>query len=660
MFLFQTTPTGDEFSSDGFKLYTEGLKTAWKELGNSLVPENNVEILTSMETKAKSIQRAISGVYLNPASATAFRGKIEDIYFGVVGLNDGIIQIGGTVKDITDGMQAMSDTLGRSLVPSSEVLTNMVEMSKATGISTTDLGKMTAEFMKLTFSQEKSMSLINKISTDARRSGLNVKGVLVEVQTHLSKVNAYSFKGGVEGLTKMVLEAKRLGGTIEEIGAASLGRSFAFDPEKAIEAAASMSMLGGSMSDLMNPFQLMNMGANNVGKLQSNLLEMSKSAFKVNEATGEIETNTVAQRRLYEQLRAFGKEGEYDKFINMGRESTKQAMIIKKVSDSGLGKLFGEGKMFDEKEQGLISQLAEVGKDGKISLELPGMEKIQDLTKELSSEKGAKKIEEALGVYQKQASMSEKEIAMANMSIAEEQSRDVKIIRESVLREYTSTERTTILKNVEDAIVSNRDMVTKMSGNLMTGSKAAMSGIPGTSASVMMGLNELFGGSNVLEQERIQKKKKEASEEVNEIEVGLERDKFFGTGNKTLSTGKGEMFSFIKEDQALFAPDLDGKLGILKEAYLKMQDFTSGLNSMSPKELPSTRLPKTESIQKTEVTETKVQKIEGSGTVNINVNITSSGNLADSLISDRRFKNHLEEKILHVIKHKDILSVKKP
>ena len=139
------------------------------------------------------------------------------------------------------------------------------------------------------------------------------------------------------------------------------------------------------------------------------------------------------------------------------------------------------------------------------------------------------------------------------------------------------------------------------------------------------------------------------------------KDEFFGgSSNKRLSTGKGEMFSFIKEDQALFAPDLDGKLGILKANYLKMKEYESGINGMSPKDLPSTRLPKTESIQKTEVTETKVQKIEGSGTVNINVNITSSGNLADSLISDRRFKNHLEEKILYVIKHKDILSVKKP
>ena len=94
--------------------------------------------------------------------------------------------------------------------------------------------------------------------------------------------------------------------------------------------------------------------------------------------------------------------------------------------------------------------------------------------------------------------------------------------------------------------------------------------------------------------------------------------------------------------------------------YRKINDATMGRNVMEPKELPTVRLPKTESTQKTEVTETKVQKIEGSGTVNINVNITSSGNLADTLINDRRFKNDLEKEILYVIKNKDVLMVKKP
>ena len=160
----------------------------------------------------------------------------------------------------------------------------------------------------------------------------------------------------------------------------------------------------------------------------------------------------------------------------------------------------------------------------------------------------------------------------------------------------------------------------------------------------------------VLEEELLKVKEK-AETRVKKTKDGL----FAGGSSDTPKLmSEGEVFDFIRKDQILAAPDIDVNLNILKESYLKMKELTSGINSMSPKDLPSTRLPKTESTQKNEVTETKVQKIEGSGTVNINVNITSSGNLADTLINDRRFKNDLEKEILYVIKNKDVLMVKKP
>jgi len=645
MWLFNVEP--NEFT-DGLKIYTEGVKNLYEAAKKSIIPENNIEILTSMESKAKSIQRTMSGVMIEPGSAIKFREKIEDIYYGVNGVNKGIVSINGTVKDITDGMQGLYDALGRAVVPSSAVLEKMVEMSKATGIGTLEIGKMTGEFMKLTFSQEKSMKLINSISESARRSGLNVKSVLTEVQKNISKVNAYNFKGGVDGLTKMVLEAQRLGSTIDDIGAASLGRSFAFDPEKAIEAASSMSMLGGSMSDLMNPFQLMNMGANNVGKLQNNLLEMSKSAFKVNQATGEIETNAIAQQRLYEQLKAFGKEGEYDKFINMGRESAKQAMIVQKVSESGLGNLFGEGKMFDEKQQGLISQLAEIGPGGKITLDLPGVGNISDLSKTLKDNPDA--IKSALEKYDNLAKKTDRQIAESNLTTVEEQLVVQKTIEQAILRQFSAKERTGIIEEAKAALKIAQEGAEKYTANFATEAVDALK-----KGKIVEGTEKNVKDSEmtVLEEQALRDKNKPKRQ--------TGEDEFFGGGTKRLSTGKGEMFSFIKEDQAVFAPDLDEKLGVLKASYMKMKDFeNSALSQIVPKELPEVKLPKTESTQKTEVTETKIQKIEGSGSVNINVNITSSGNLADTLINDRRFKNDLEKEILYVIKNKDLLMVKKP
>lgn len=646
--LFNEGTSTNEFT-DGIEFIKEGLTPLWAALKESLIPEKNVEILTSMESKAKTIQRQISSIQISDQSAQNFRNKLIDIY-------EGVSEIGGSFKDVTDVIGGLSTSLNRVVEPSGKLVTSMVETSKATGIAANELGKMAGEFTKLTFSQEKSMELINKISTSARQSGLNIKSVLSEVEKNISKVNAYNFKGGVDGLTKMVLEAQRLGKSIDDIGAASLGRSFAFDPEKAIEAAAGMSMLGGSMSNLSNPFQLMNMGANNVGKLQTSLIDMSKAAFSLNESTGEIETNFVAQQRLYEQLKAIGKEGEYEKFINMGRESAKQAMIIKQVSESGIGDLFGEGKMFDEKQQGLIAQLAEIGPGGKISLDLPGVGSISDLSETLKNSDSAEKFKNALKEYDDMAKKTEKEIAQNNLTITESQAKDVRIIRESLLRELEDTERNKILKDVEESLKTTREATKEVGGIFGGKAKTALLGLGDLASKATEKQKEYFGvgdNADVTKQDTIN-----TSIEDNDVM----NDAFFDTGNKKLSMGKGEMFSFIQDDQAIFAPDIDEKLGILKSYYMKVKDFEN--MELKPFELTNNMPDRLENIRTTreEKKESKetVQKIEGSGTININVNISSSGDLASSLMSDRRFRNDLETEILNTMKNKDLLMVQKP
>ncbi len=650
MWLFQDPSVSDEFSAEGFKLYSEAIKGLYTAAKESAIPETNIEILTGMESKAKVLQRTISGIALEPANAEKFREKLEGIYFGTGNINSGVLAIGGSFKDITETIAGLSDALDRVVEPNAKVVEQMVEVSKATGIAATEVGKMTGEFMKLTFSQQGSMDLIKKISEDARRSGLNVKATLSEVQKQLTKVAAYNFKNGVDGLTKMVLQAQRLGVTIDDIGAASLGRGFAFDPEKAVEAAAGMSMLGGAMSNMKNPFQLMNMGANDVGKLQNELVELSKSAFSVDESTGKIESNAIAQQRLYEQLKAVGKEGDFDKFMNMGREAAKQAEIVKKVSDSGLGNLFGEGKMFDEKQQGLISKLAEIDTDGKISLEIPGAGKFDDLAETLKTQGGPAQLEAAIKKYDEMAEKSEKDIAMQGLTLAEDQLKDTKIIKETVVRALSPQERSTILKSVETAMSTSQGGAKLLAEGTTTKAKAELNKIENEANSL-----KTFNTSSAM----VTWIESLISADKDKGKLTPTQDGFFDDGKKKLLTGKGEMFSFIEDDQALFAPNLDENLGIMKSAYLQMKE----LSKPQPKENTfknSFQGLNTVSKTETKTEQTVTQRVEGSGTVNINVNITSSGNLANSLMSDRTFKNQLETEILTTIKNKDILMVKKP
>jgi hypothetical protein len=626
MWLFTTEP--DEFAAKGmtFDEMTAGLKAAMEA---GIDPfKAAFETLTGMEAIAKTLQRTIgSGIV---GGADAFREKMTRIYFATQ-------DIGASFEDVGSVMTGLYEGLGRMVEPSEKVTQQMVELHQATGMEAKVLGGLVSDFMRLTFSQEKSGELINKITDSARKGGVSVNAALLSFQKNFRQVEAYGFKNGVDGLNKMNTQALQLRTTVEEIGAAQLGQTF-WDPEKSIEAAAGMSMLGGSISSLMNPFQLMNMGANNVEKLQEELINLSASAYKINETTGEVETNFIAQQRLKSQLDTLGKGGEYEKFINLGKEAAKQKTILNEITKSNLSELYeGEGKLFSEEEQGLISSLSEIGKDGKISLNIPGFGDFGDLKSTLSTQPEA--IKNALEKYQALANKDEKDIAAEGLTVAENQAIDVRVIRETMVRNIGETKRQETLNAVK--------------GIQNTGAQT-FQGVTTTVAATIPDIATYLKTQADIYNDQV---RTNPPVPVNPTYP----DGFFDEGTKTLRMGKGEMFNFIKEDQAIFAPDLDEKLGILKSSYMKMKEFeNSGLNQIAPKELPEVKLPRTESTQKTEVTETKVQKIEGSGSVNINVNITSSGNLADTLINDRRFKNDLEKEILYVIKNKDLLMVKKP
>lgn len=640
MWLFNTTsPDTDEFATGGFTPGSDSVTKMEEAFKKGINFSEAVRAITSIETKALSIQKTIgSGVV---GGTEDFREKLTRIYFETS-------KIGASFTDVTDAMQGLYDGLGRMVEPSEEVTQQMVELSQSTGIASKTLGTMVADFMRLTFSQEKSGELIKKITDSARRGGVSVNAALTSFQKNYKQVEAFGFKNGVDGLNKMNTQALQLRTTVEDIGAAQLGQTF-WDPEKSIEAAAGMSMLGGSMSSLMNPFQLMNMGANNVEKLQEELINLSASAYKINETTGEVETNFIAQQRLKSQLDTLGKGGEYENFINLGKEAAKQKMILDDLSKSGLGNLFeGEGKAFTEENKRLIASLSEI-KDGKVSLNIPGFQSFGDLKSTLTTQPDA--IKNALQKYQETANLSEKDIAQKSLSVEEQQAIDLRVIREAMLRsnQLGATGRQEVL-NIAKELQQKGSAVATNAVNESSAYFIQKGQDAKTKLGELYDNSVVFGENDTRARESDRKKK-----------IQGEEDKFFGDGKKTLSTGKGEMFSFIKEDQAVFAPDLDEKLGILKASYMKMKDFeNSALSQIAPKELPEVKLPRTESTQKTEVTETKVQKIEGSGSVNINVNITSRGNLADTLINDRRFKNDLEKEILYVIKNKDLLMVKKP
>jgi hypothetical protein len=335
-------------------------------------------------------------------------------------------------------MSELATESGKIVQPSFEVAKQMVALSKTTGLATKELGKMEGAFLRLTKSQTKSAEKMAEIAKIARQSGLDASQLLQNVNKNLQLVDSYAFKGGIDGLTKMSTQAQLLGVEIGDIISEQKMQDL-LDPEKAIELAQNLSMIGGFSSDLTNFQQILNKGRNDVGGLQDSFIKLAESAFKVNEATGEITIDSLQRDRLRASVEAIG--GDYKKFVQIGREAAKQTAISNKLITAGF-----DSKISPE-SMNLVKSLTEIGKGGKLELKIPGFE-TGDLVKTLQNNPAA--LEQALKDYQDKAALSDRQLAEQTLGVQESTQRDARIIRDVVLKNLSETDRNNVLNTIKD------------------------------------------------------------------------------------------------------------------------------------------------------------------------------------------------------------------
>ncbi len=436
MLLFTTNPsqpvdgsTSSYSTSQGIIEQTNDLKDA---IGNFVIGaskaktiiDNANKALISMNDSSLALQRSMGGVVVG---ATEFREKLIQSYQNTLNLN-------ASFQDVLDVVDGLSEGMGRVVNPSQKFLENTIATSKATGIATKDLGTLTAELFRFTLNQEVAIEKIHDISVEARKSGLDAKNLVTDVSKNLKNISGFGFKNGIEGLTKMAKQAALLRTSMESIGAKKLGEDV-LDPERAIEVAASFQMLGGAVGKLGDPFQLLYMGQTNLEGLQDELIKSTQSAFAFNKATGKFDISTQDMYRLREQAKLTGSNLE--DLVNAGREASKLQFLKDTFSLDGLS----------EDKQNLIAGLANFKPGGKVTVDLPGFEEgnrdLADLMKDND-------FKVALEDYQKKAELNEKDLAIQQMTISENQAKDINIIKEAVLRTMTDTQRTNLLKTIED------------------------------------------------------------------------------------------------------------------------------------------------------------------------------------------------------------------
>ena len=401
--------------------------------------KNAQKSMIGMDDSAKNLIKSMGGVAdftgVGAARANEFRNTLNDAFLNTV-------KIGGTFKDVTDSVEALASGMGRMVNPSQQVLESMVAISKSTGIATKEIGAMVTEFVKYGGTQEEALVTMHALANEARKMGINTAAYMKDVNTNMKKIGGFGFKTGIDGLKQMAKQAAMLRTTMDKIGAKGFADNL-LDPEKAIEAAASMQMLGGAVGKLADPFQLMHMAQTDMAGLQDELLKSSKAAFTFNKATGGFEASTQDLYRLKEQARITGQN--FDDLVEAGREASKMDYIGSKFSLDGLS----------EEQQGLVASLAQIDKGGNVKIDIPGFDEqgknLEDLMKD-------DKFKTALDQYQLDQTKSEKDIAIQQMTITDKQLATQNEIKELIIVSMKDAKtRDQFLKNIESANKTAQD-----------------------------------------------------------------------------------------------------------------------------------------------------------------------------------------------------------
>jgi hypothetical protein len=392
----------------------------------------------------------------------------------------------------------------------------------------------------------------------------------------------------------------------------------------------------------------MNDAANNVDRLQENIINMGKSAFSFDEVTGKIKTNFVAQQQLRAQAEATGVA--YDELANAAQRAVKEEAVQNKLLKEGI-----DISQFSEEQQNMIKSLAEIGPGGKIDFNIPGLES-EDLVKTISDNPNALKT--ALEEYQRAADMSDRQIAEKGLNTQEQLQRDVRIIRDTYIRSISAGERTDIVSKVDSGI----DILTEAN------KKVANAGI----AVVQAGVNALDNQIQTAKNSANRASNDPNATAVKQAEVlrDSKRKFVYDPNTKTYKTetvpdavipenssglvkfGKNEIFNFIKEDQAIIAPDAIEKVNFLKDVYVKFMDMQNSIPNevklASPKEIPN----KTQNLSNPFDLMNRGEKTETNSTQTINVNITVDGKNVSTMTNlDPNIHRDIEKKIKDTIQN---------
>jgi len=299
--LFQQTPPADDAgktTKDSFKL-GETLAGAVDVLGvfnsNILISKTSLEsVLSTFEKMEDQVGRL----------ATTFGGTrdlSQSIKEAIAGAIPSVTELGGGIQNVLDIQKGVVSALDTQVILSKDAYAELFAVgelvSDGTKTSSQTAEEMTRKFVDAGYGLYNIGGEMTKVLNTAREVGVSASATYTQLSKSIDKLALYNFENGVEGMAKMAAQAAGL--RIDMSKTLDFADNL-FNPDKAIEAAASFQRLGVQVQSLLDPYKLMDMARNDPAKLQESIIEATKSLVYFDEKNQKMAILPGAQGQMRE------------------------------------------------------------------------------------------------------------------------------------------------------------------------------------------------------------------------------------------------------------------------------------------------------------------------------------------------------------------------
>ena len=260
-------------------------------------------------------------------------------------------RFGADMSLIESTMRKISDTTNRNVLFDTEDMRIITNIAKSTGLGADNTASLIGNFELINMSIQDTGRYIESVRKNTTRMNLNVTKNLTKINTLFDDIKGLSFKGGLEGLTKLVSKAESLRFNLSNISSVA---DPLMTPEGAIKLASNLKVLGGSYAGLADPMNLMYLAQYDQAKLMDQMLESTTRMATVS-SKGIVQISPAQRMVLKEFAQLTGQSA--DELYNAALQGGKLRHLI---SQGGL-------RLFSREDQQALLNMSEF-RDGKFYL----------------------------------------------------------------------------------------------------------------------------------------------------------------------------------------------------------------------------------------------------------------------------------------------------